>query len=105
MSPEQIRGLTLDGRADIYSFGASLFELTTHRPPFRAATMQELLQKHIIEKPVSPVSLIPELTDEFSNLVLRLLAKKKENRPENFHEVLKALNSVRVYKTDLAKKS
>jgi serine/threonine protein kinase len=105
MSPEQIRGLTLDGRADIYSFGASLYELTTYRPPFRAATMQELLQKHILEKPVAPSSLVPDLTDEFSNLVLRLLAKRKEDRPENFHEVLKALNSLRVYKTDLAKKS
>src|SRR5438105_3256663 len=54
MSPEQIRGEWIDGRADIYSFGATCFELVTHRPPFRGGTSQELLQKHIIEKPVSP---------------------------------------------------
>jgi serine/threonine protein kinase len=100
MSPEQIRGDFLDGRADIYSYGATLFELTTYRPPFRAASNQELLQKHILEKPVPPLSLVPELTQEFNDLVLRCLAKKREDRPQSFHEVLKALNQLRVYKTD-----
>src|SRR5262245_40628480 len=51
MSPEQIRGMPLDSRADIYSFAASAYELTTYRPPFRAMSAQELLQKQIVEKP------------------------------------------------------
>lgn len=105
MSPEQIRGQFLDGRADIYSYAATLYELTTYRPPFRAATQQELLQKHIIEKPVSPVTFNPELTAEFGDLVLRCLAKKREDRPESFHEVLKALNQMRIYKNDPVKDS
>jgi eukaryotic-like serine/threonine-protein kinase len=100
MSPEQIRGEFLDGRADIYSYGASLFELVAHRPPFRAATQQELLQKHIVEKPVPPIALVPELTQEFSDLVMKCLAKKREDRPQTFHDVLKALNQLRVYRTD-----
>jgi serine/threonine protein kinase len=105
MSPEQIRGDFLDGRADIYSYGASLYELTTYRPPFRAATEQDLLKKHIVEKPVPPDALVPELTSEFSKLVVRCLAKKREERPESFHEVLKVLNQIRVYKNEpIAKK-
>ncbi len=100
MSPEQIRGEMLDGRADIYSYGATLYELTTYRPPFRAATQQDLLQKHIVEKPVPPISLMPELTQEFNDLVLKCLAKRPDNRFQSFHDVLKALNPIKVYKTD-----
>ncbi len=102
MSPEQIRGLDLDDRSDIYSFGATLYELTTYRPPFRAATQQELLTKHVIEKPVSPKIFMPDLTDEFCSLVLKTLEKKPDNRPPTFHDVLKTLNQIRVYKTDAA---
>lgn len=105
MSPEQIRGTPLDGRADVYSYGATAYEIVTNRQPFRASTSQELLQKHLTEKPASPQVYNPELTDEISNLILRLLAKKREERPENFHEVLRSLNALRVYKSDpVAKK-
>ena len=104
MSPEQIRGLPLDSRADIYSFGASAYELTTYRPPFRGAHPQDLLQKQIVEKASSPQIYNPELTDEFSALVLKMLAKKREDRPETFHDVLKALNALRVFKNEPVKK-
>jgi eukaryotic-like serine/threonine-protein kinase len=99
MSPEQIRGLPLDGRADVYSFGATCYELTTGRPPFRGASNQDLLAKHIVEKPVTPCVHNPEITDEFGDLVLRMLAKKKEDRPRDFHEVLMKLRPIRVFKS------
>jgi eukaryotic-like serine/threonine-protein kinase len=105
MSPEQIRGEPLDGRADIYSFGASCFELVTHRQPFRGATSQDLLQKHIIEKPPSPQIYNPDVTDELSDLVMRMLAKKRVDRPQTFHDVLNVLNTIRVYKSDPLRKS
>jgi len=104
MSPEQIRGLPLDSRADIYSFAASAYELTTYRPPFRAISSQELLQKQIVEKPSSPQIYNPELTDEFATLVLKMLAKKREDRPETFHDVLKSLNAMRIFKNEPIKK-
>lgn len=97
MSPEQIRGQPLDCRSDIYSFGAMCYEMVAGRPPFRAASSQELLSKHITEKPSSPKFYNPEVTDQFADLVLRMLAKKKEERPRDFHEVLMQLRSIRVY--------
>ena len=100
MAPEQIRGDFLDGRADIYSYGATLYELVAYRPPFRADSFQQLLQKHILEKPAPLTALCPDLTPEFNNLVMRCLAKKRDDRPASFHEVLKALNQLRVYKND-----
>src|SRR5262249_1923543 len=104
MSPEQIRNEHLDARADIYSFGASAYELVTNRPPFRAMTSTELLQKQIVEKPVSPQVYNPELTEQFCALVLRMLAKKKEDRPRDFHEVLMALKSIRIFQGEAAPK-
>ena len=104
MSPEQIRGETLDGRADIYSFGATAYEIVTYRPPFRAASQQELLQKQIIEKPPHPQVYNSDVTDEFGNLLLKMLSKKPEQRPQSFHEVLKGINSVKIYKTPVGEK-
>lgn len=98
MSPEQIKDDILDARADIYSYGATLYELTTGRPPFRGASQQELLTKHFKEKPQSPAALNPELTDDFGKFVLKLLEKKKEDRPANFHEVLMQLKKIKIYK-------
>ncbi len=104
MSPEQIRGLPLDGRADVYSFGATCYELVTGRPPFRGTTSQELLTKHITEKPVPPQSINHDVTDEFGALVLRMLAKNKKDRPHGFHDVLMELRNIRVFKPEAATK-
>jgi serine/threonine protein kinase len=98
MSPEQIRGLILDTRADVYSFGATVYEVLTNRPPFRGSSAQELLEKHIKEKPVSPRQYNPEITEDFAALVLKMLEKKKEDRPRDFHEVLMAMRNMRVFK-------
>jgi serine/threonine protein kinase len=100
ISPEQIRSRPLDGRADMYSFAASAYELVTGRPPFTAAGNQELLVKHIRERPYSPQTRNPDLTKEFSDLVLQMLAKKKEDRPKDFHEVLMKLRSIKIFKSE-----
>jgi serine/threonine protein kinase len=105
MSPEQILGQPLDGRADVYSFGATVYELVTNRPPFRGASEKDLLRKHLSEAAVSPQVANPELTDEFSKLILRMLAKKKDDRPASFHEVMMALNPMRIYKNEAPRKS
>jgi eukaryotic-like serine/threonine-protein kinase len=98
MSPEQIRGEVLDQRADIYSFGATFYEVVTMRPPFRGKDSQDLLSKHITEKPIPPKQLNPEVTDDFNALILHMLAKKKEDRPRDFHEVLMKLRTIRVFR-------
>jgi serine/threonine-protein kinase len=102
MSPEQIRGEVLDGRSDIYSFGVSAYEVVTGRPPFRASSNQELLNKHIHEKPTSPQAFNADVTDEFAALVLRMLSKKREQRPKDFHEVLMQLRGIKVFKSQKA---
>jgi serine/threonine protein kinase len=100
MSPEQIKNEDLDARADVYSYGCTLYELTTGRPPFRGTSTNDLLTRHLAEKVTPPNVYNKDLTDEFSNFVVKLLAKKKEDRPTNFHEVLIQLRKVpQIYKS------
>jgi serine/threonine protein kinase len=99
MSPEQIRGDALDGRADMYSFACTAYEIVTSRPPFRGASVADILNKHLNEKPLSPCIHNPDVTKEFGDLLLKLLAKKKQDRLENFHQVLMALRPLRIFKS------
>ena len=57
-----------------------------------------MLTKHITEKPASPVVYNPDVTKEFGELVLHMLAKKKEDRPSDFHEVLMKMRTLKVFK-------
>lgn len=99
MAPEQILGKPLDGRTDVYSFGATMYEVTTGRPPFRAASKNELYQKHIREKPSTPQTFNPDVTDEFAALTLKCLEKKREDRPQSFHQVMIELQKIKVFKS------
>lgn len=99
MSPEQIRDEKPQPCMDIYSYGCMVYELTTGRPPFRGNSENDLLQKHFIEKPVTPVAYNTDLTDEFGKFCLKLLAKKKDERPKSFHEVLQELKKTRIFKS------
>jgi serine/threonine protein kinase/tetratricopeptide (TPR) repeat protein len=80
MAPEQIRGGSVDARADLYSLGCILYELVTGRRPFLAGSQKELLERHLEAVPHRPSELaeaVPPLLDE---LVFRLLAKRPEQR-------------------------
>jgi eukaryotic-like serine/threonine-protein kinase len=100
MSPEQILGETLDARSDIYNYGITAYEMVALRPPFRAATQRELLSKHLHEVPPSPQTYNADITDDFGKLAQRMVAKKPADRPQSFHEILKVLNVIRVFKTE-----
>jgi eukaryotic-like serine/threonine-protein kinase len=98
MAPEQIKDDLLDGRADIYSLGATFYELLTLRPPFRAGSMNDLLMKHLREKPDPPTIYNPEISDDMSDLILKMLAKKREDRPENCHQIMMRLRDIRIFR-------
>jgi serine/threonine protein kinase len=100
ISPEQIQLATPAVAADIYSFGATCYELACGRPPFRANSTSELLGKHVREQPLPPSSHQAEVTPEFSELILQTLKKNPADRPADLREFLGRFARTRVYKDD-----
>ena len=94
MAPEQIASdQTLDHRADLYALGCLAYELLTGRPPFRATTARELFTAHMIEPP-TPVSVHrPEVPPALASLIMSLLAKNPDQRPQSAEEVLQVLEA------------
>lgn len=98
MSPEQIRGEVLDARSDVYGFGCMLFEIHAGRPPYTGGNADELLQKHLRASVPALSASSTIVTPEFTDLVTRMMAKKREQRPVDMKEVLDAFERIRLYR-------
>jgi len=91
MAPEQSQGLAVDGRADLYAFGVTLFELLTGSLPFENG---DLAEQHRHAPPPDPRARVERIPDELAALVLQLLAKRPEDRPASAGEVAARLRSI-----------
>mgnify|MGYP001233161292 CR=1 FL=1 len=95
MSPEQIKGEPLDGRSDLYSLGAIMFQLLTGRVPFSGRDPMSVVMKHITEPVPSLVDVHPGLSIPvvIEDLVKRALAKTPDARFRSARQMLDALAS------------
>jgi serine/threonine protein kinase len=100
ISPEQIRCNPPNPLADIYSFGITCYELACGRPPFRANSLQELLNKHLQERPIPLIMHNKLITQEFNDLILKMLVKRPADRLASLHEFLSRFRSVRIFQDD-----
>jgi serine/threonine protein kinase len=80
MSPEQVRGLPVDERTDIYSLGASLYEALVGDTPFDGDTHFEIMTKHLNEAPLPPSAHGIMVPGPIERALMRSLAKKPEDR-------------------------
>jgi tRNA A-37 threonylcarbamoyl transferase component Bud32/tetratricopeptide (TPR) repeat protein len=95
MSPEQIDAAEVDHRSDLYSLGCVLYELATGAPPFDLGDAWSILVGHRDTPPEPPRARRPELPADLERLILDLLAKDPEDRPQDAADVCGRLKAMR----------
>lgn len=89
MSPERLAGVEpIDERSDIYSLGAMLYALLTGRPPFAGASIIDTITLVRTASPVPPKKYQMAVSDQFEGVVLKMLAKRPEERYQSANELL-----------------
>ncbi len=94
LAPEQALGEEVDGRADLYSLGVLLYELITGRPPFTSDDPLMVISEHLNAPVIPPKNFRPDVPDAMEAILLRLLAKRREERFADAREAAEALEKV-----------
>jgi hypothetical protein len=94
MPPEQAMGGDITAKADLYSLGATLYEMLIGSPPFTGDDMVAILGQHINTPPVSPSWYRPDLPPALSALIMKLLEKDPNKRPASAKEVVETLEAI-----------
>ncbi|HEX7598004.1 MAG TPA: protein kinase, partial [Polyangia bacterium] len=95
MSPEQCRGGSVDARSDLYALGVMFYETVTGHLPIDGPTPVDIWQAHVEVIPRRPELLAPdEVSPELGSLIMKLLAKRPDRRPQNAAEFCQALETL-----------
>jgi tRNA A-37 threonylcarbamoyl transferase component Bud32 len=96
LAPEQVQGLELDGRTDLYALGVLLYEWTTGSLPFSADEALAVITQHLYAPVIAPRAKDPSVPPALDRLIVRLLSKSLDDRPASAREVLEVLSGPEV---------
>ncbi len=91
IAPEYVEGVPIDARADLYSLGILIYEMVTRSLPYDARGQAEMLLKPLTAAPIPPSTKVAGLPPDLESLILRMLARKPDNRPHDAYAVHDAL--------------
>jgi serine/threonine-protein kinase len=91
MAPEQWSGKVSDGRTDLYALGIIAYELLTGRTPFAKGGLGSLLHAHLQEMPAAPRDVNPSVPEPLSQVVMRAMAKRADDRFRSASDMRSAL--------------
>jgi serine/threonine-protein kinase len=88
MSPEQARGLAVDGRTDIFSLGVIVYEMIAGRRPFEGPTVSDIIVAILEREPPPLARHLPGISPRLENIVAKALAKDRESRYQTITDML-----------------
>jgi len=91
MSPEQVSGLAVDARSDLYATGITLYEMATGQRPIQGGSEYSIMQAHLVKAPAPPSAISPEIPAAISSAILKSLAKQPADRFQTAQEFRVAL--------------
>ncbi|MCU1283977.1 MAG: serine/threonine protein kinase [Acidobacteriales bacterium] len=97
MSPEQVRGKTLDGRSDLFSYGVCLYEMVTGEKPFTGQNVTTIIYKIMNETPVPPRELDVTIHPGISAVITKALEKNPDQRYQSGAELLHELENYKSF--------
>ncbi len=91
MAPEQVRGLAVDARADVWAFGCVLYEMVTGQSPFLGKTTADILAAVLEREPTAPALLRSDVPQDVTAIITRALVKDPQRRVQAMDDVAYAL--------------
>ncbi len=104
MSPEQVRGMELDPRSDIYSFGVTAYHMLSGAPPYRGSSPMSIAIQHVNNTPEPLRGRAPEVPEPLARMIHRMMEQDRERRYPSATELyddIRKLVSAQKAKQDL----